>query len=224
MLNINNHHHKAKIFLFGGIFLLLLFGSNIYIKHKNQQNKLHAQQLKFAAEQEVIIRAELDNLFDVYLYNFKTDLKKAAALYKGSRKVLKEILSPYNFETPEYTKENYFFFKDHIAPDLRRKSADIIDIFQKYTDRLKEDIENKNSNIGQKFLLKWQKMSNAQLGNYVIFFTKEEQLIQAYEEIIEFYYIHSKRFSFDIENNTLLFDKKEDKDKEQYLLQKIKDI
>ncbi len=218
MLNFNKKNYYLIALLCGTVLL----AGFLYINHKNQQKQ--KQEQRIAAELEARERADLDALFDIYLNDFKADLKKHATAYKGSRRVLNEIISPYNFETTEYAKENYYFFKDYIAPDLRNKSAEIINLFQQYTVKLKNDLKNKNSAIEKKFLLKWQDMGKAQLEKYIDFFTKEEQLIQAYENAIEFYYTHSKRFSLDLENNKLMFDNENDKEKEAALLNKIRDI
>lgn len=206
------------------VFLFITVAGGLYQLHlyKQHQDEIHAQQAKAEQAQKEQTRAELNKLFEQYLTNFKDDLKTKAASYKDSRTVLKEILSPYNFETREYTKENYLLFKDNVAPNLRNKAADIINIFAKYKDNLQADLKSQDNKIQEMFLLKWQDMSNKQLAKYIDFFTKEEALIQAYEELITFYYVHSNLFSIDVEENVFLFDREKDKKEELALRKKIK--
>lgn len=166
--------------------------------------------------------AEIEALFELYLDQFKEELKVKAKEYKKSRSLLKEIFSPYNFETPEYTKENYTIFKEQITPNLRGKSGEIINIFERYQKIITENLGNKDSEISKLFLSQWQEMSRKQLGNYINFFTKEEQLIQAYEELMEFYYVHSNLFKVDIENNEIIFERAQDKETETILREQIK--
>ncbi|PCI55217.1 MAG: hypothetical protein COB36_06220 [Alphaproteobacteria bacterium] len=206
------------------VFLFITVAGGLYQLHlyKQHQDEIHAQQAKAEQAKKEQTRAELDKLFEQYLINFKGDLKTKAAAYKDIRTVLKEILSPYNFETREYTKENYLLFKDNVAPKLRNKAVDIINIFAEYKNNLQADLKSQDNKIQEMFLLKWQDMSNKQLDKYIDFFTKEEALIQAYEELITFYYVHSNLFSVDVEENVFLFDREKDKEEEVALRKKIK--
>ena len=192
--------------------------------HKQKQAALHAEQIKLAQEEREAKRAALQILFDDYLNAFKNELKEEAKLYKQNQKVLKEIASPLNFETPEYTKENYTLFKEELAPSLRAQSNKIIGVFEKYTTKIKENLQDSDNETQTIFLEKWQEMSQAQLTHYVDFFTKEEQLIQAYEELITFYYVHSNLFSIDTKNNIFQFVREKDEEKEAELRQKISDL
>jgi len=56
-------------------------------------------------------------------------------------------------------------------------------------------------------------MTKEHLKTYVDFFTREEEMLQAYDALITFYYTHSKRYKVDIENNVFLF--KNDNEKAQ---------
>lgn len=214
--------HKFIIF----VFLCIAIAGGLYQLHlyKQHQDEIHAQQIKAKQEQKEQARAELDKLFKQYLTSFKADLKTKATAYKDSRTVLQEMLNPYNFETREYTKENYLLFKDNVAPNLRNKASEIINVFAEYKNNLQADLKNQDNKTQEMFLLKWQEMSNKQLDKYIDFFTKEEDLIQAYEKLITFYYVHSNLFSVDVEENVFLFNRKKDKKKELALRAKIKSL
>ncbi len=177
---------------------------------------------------EAIVKKErqqqINQLFDLYLNDFKYELEEAVETYKNSRKILSEMLNPDNFETPEYTKESYSFFNSHLAPDLRNKSDLVINVFQKYKNRVTKDLYGEDDEIKSIFLLQWEKMSYEQLSNYVDFFEKEEELIQAYEELLQFYYVHSAFFSYDAQADALMFDREADQEKEKILQEKIKQI
>ncbi|PCI98057.1 MAG: hypothetical protein COB14_08320 [Alphaproteobacteria bacterium] len=215
---------KPHTFIIIFIFLFIAIAGGLYQVHiyQQQQDKIHTQQRKAEQAQKERIHAELDELFNQYLTSFQTDLQEKATAYKNSRTILKEILTPYNFETKEYTKENYLLFKDNVAPDLRNKAADIINVFVEYKNNLQTDLKSQNNKTQEMFLLKWQEMSDKQLDKYIEFFTKEEALIQAYEKLITFYYVHSNLFSVDVEENMFLFNREDDKKAELTLRAKIK--
>lgn len=218
-------HYKSRIII---IFVLLIFAiiGSSYKLYNDKQTKIkeHKQQIEAEKIRTQADRDELNQLFDQHIVNFKTDLKAHAASYKKGRLVLKEIFSPHNFETKEYTKEIYLLFKDNVAPNLRTKANEIINIFVKYKHLLQADISNKDNKLQKLFLIKWQEASQEQLNKYIDFFTKEEKLIQAYEELITFYYMHSNLFSVDLKNNIFLFDREEDKIKETKLKNKIQSL
>lgn len=204
------------------LIVAVIFGLFRQHLYQQRQEELRIEQIKI--EQKEKSRARLDALLEQYVVNFKSDLKKKAVSYKDSRTILKEILSPYNFETKEYTKENYFLFKEKVAPDLRKKAVGIIHIFEKYTKKIQQDLGGQDNKTQKMFLLKWKNMSNQQLEKFIDFFTKEEQLIQAYEELLKFYYVHSNLFSIDVKQNIFLFDREQDKKRELELRQKIKNL
>ena len=213
---------KLRIIMISALLIIAITGGYCKIqidkqaRIKEQNQKIEAEKIRKQTEKD-----ELNQLFDQHINNFKTDLKSHTSAYKKSRLVLKEIFSPHNFETKEYTKEIYLLFKNDVAPNLRIKADEIINIFIKYKYFLQTDISNQDDNLQKLFLLKWQEASKAQLSKYIDFFTKEEELIQAYEELITFYYIHSNLFSVDIKNNIFLFDRDEDKSTETKLKNKI---
>ena len=201
------------------VFCAIFYRAYIVDVRHNEQ-KLEQQKIYELAEQKKD-HGEISALFELYLDNFKSDLKIKAKEYKNNRMLLKKIFSPYNFETAEYTKENYDLFKTHVAPDLRGKAGEIINIFDDYQKKIAHDLGSKNSEISQLFLSQWQEMSRDQLSNYIDFFTKEEQLIQAYEELIEFYYVHSNLFKVDMEKNEFIFEREQDKETEAILREQI---
>jgi len=199
------------------VLLIVLGAAGYYIHHKNQiilDKKHHAEialeikAKKEKAEKEAKKREELQNLFDSYLNNFKDDLRNKIADYRKARKVLNNFKSPYNYETLEYTKENYKLFKKSIAPSLRQKAANIIDIFEKYEKKINSELNDKDNELQQTFLKEWKEMSQSQLIKYVDIFSKEEDLIQAYDDLVTFYYTNSKRYKVNAEENEFIFTSK----------------
>lgn len=181
-----------------------------YYNHTKTQTKIAHKEQKIAEEKIEKTREEIQALYDAYLNEFTQELRKKAADYKETKRILKEIKNPYNFETPKYAKENYTLFREKIAPSLRQNAASIIATFETYTRKIEADLKGENSELKQDFLQQWKDMTQQQLTDYVTFFTKEDDLILAYDDLITFYYTRSKRYTVDVEKNAFIFKSKQD--------------
>lgn len=221
---------QSKTFLTISLILLLALvlgasAGGVYLYKEHRAKKIEAEILK--KEQEIAKlkkeqrRAELDILFKQYIEDFTADLKKQAKSYKENLTVLREMFNAYNFETPEYTKENYQLFKNQVAPSLRADSDALIEIFQSYSERLEQDLAQEDSDLKEQFRAEWRAMKDDQLDQYISFLTHQEELLQAYSELITFYYVHSNLFTVDNENNVFLFTREEDAQAHDEILQKI---
>ena len=181
-----------------------------YYSHVKTQNKAAHEEQKIAVAKIQKTKEEIQALYDAYLNEFTQDLRKKANNYKETKRILKEIKNPYNFETPKYAKENYTLFREKIAPSLRQNAASIIATFETYTRKIEADLKGENSELKQDFLQQWKDMTQQQLTDYVTFFTKEDNLILAYDDLITFYYTRSKRYTVDVEKNAFVFKSKQD--------------
>lgn len=224
----NEKHSKTPPYLLYGVCFAVItaaVGGGLYAY--DQQQKLYQaqqEQIRIEHEEKERQKAEMQALSDKYLTEFVADLKEQSTSYKKQKRVLKEIISPYNFETPQYSKENYNLFMNEIAPSLRSQSNAIINVFEQYTERLADDIKDNHDELQIQFMNDWNDMSADQLGQYIDFFSQEEKLLQAYEDLIRFYYIHSNLFTVDIEKNVFEFKRTKDKIKQAELLKRIKSL
>tara|TARA_R110001592_G_scaffold3525_32_gene20218 strand:- start:8191 stop:8904 length:714 start_codon:yes stop_codon:yes gene_type:complete len=206
------------------LLLLVIAGSAaFYVQNENQRPIKAAQQKEHDAKiaQKKQDLQDIQKLFDTYLNDFKEELRVKAADYKDTRLILKDIIQPYNFETQIYAQENYTLFKTEIAPSLRQKAAEIIGVFETYDKKLETNLKDKDNDLQQTFRQEWKDMHNDQLTKYVTFFSHEEELIQAYDDLITFYYAHSKRYKVDAEKNIFIFSHKADEKKVDVLLSRL---
>lgn len=204
---------NSSVIAFIVVAAVCLVAALFYYNHTKTQTKIAHKEQKIAeAKIEKIekTREEIQALYDAYLNEFTHELRKKAADYKETKRILKEIKNPYNFETPEYTKENYTLFRENIAPSLRQNAASIIAIFETYKKKIEADLKDEDSELKQDFLQQWKDMTQQQLTDYVTFFTKEDDLILAYDDLITFYYTRSKRYTVDVEKNAFVFKSKQD--------------
>ncbi len=222
-------HPKKKKSIYLALFLCLitiaLSAGGYFFYQKNEQQRLINEQIaKQKEEKRIADKKALDALFTKYTDNFKQEIRKNVQEYAQSKKLIQQIISPYNYENTEFAKENYTLFMDTIAPNMRKKSGDIINLFQTYQEQIKKDLEKHNTEDQKEFLVRWKAMSDEMLNLYISYFTNEEDYIAAHETLIKFYYTYSKRYTVDIENNVFLFDSDKDAKKHMELKNAIKSI
>ncbi len=206
--------------LFAGGFLYYEHHKALKIQKQEEIDRLEAEHQKNVAKQ----KREMQALFDVYLKQFVLDLKQGVQRYKKARKIIYDLVQPYNFETPEYARENYKIFTENVAPTLRQESDNVIGIFAYYQALLETDLQNKDGSIQQEFSNEWKAMSSEQAGVYVNFFTSQEELLRAYEELIKFYYVYSKLYDVDVEENEFSFKRDQDAQLHDKLLKAVEDL
>jgi hypothetical protein len=224
---------RGKNVLFKGVLALCLclaFGGGVYAYKSHMHAKALSVQKELAAaeakaqEEREKRRAEIQILFDAYLNAFKGELFIKANTYKKTRKLLKNLIRPVNYIDTASAKENYFLFKESLAPSLRKQSVDIIDIFERYSNKNQKELADEENDLHRIFQDQWEDMLRDQLTNYINFFAREEELIQAYDALITFYYTHSKRFVVDDLGDDLEFSNPKDKEKAQLLIKRINDL
>ena len=228
--NQNNQKNMTAVFIYGLVLLLIAGGALAYyidLENKKEIQRQHEAQLaEIQKQKEAALqkRKELQKLYDTYLNEFTDALKAKAKDYKKTRLILKDIVSPYNFETAKFAKENYNLFKRDVAPSLRIKAADIIESFITYREKIEADLSDEDGDIQETFLNKWMEMQKKQLAQYVEFFSREEDLIQAYDDLITFYYTHSRLYTIDLDENIFVFKREEDQATQEKLLRRIETL
>ena len=225
-----NQKNVTAIFIYGLILLLITGGALAYFidleNKKEIQRQKEAELVKIQEQKEAALqkRKELQDLYDTYLNEFTNGLREKAKAYKKTRLILKDIVRPYNFETAKFAKENYNLFKRDIAPSLRIQAAEIIESFVTYREKIEADLSDEDGDIQETFMDKWMEMQQEQLTKYVEFFAREEDLIQAYDDLITFYYTHSRLYEIDLEENKFVFKREEDQSKQEKLLRRIETL
>lgn len=229
--NTSKQNGKSSPFIvmLVALCLCLALSSGVYFYQRHMykvhliQKEREAAKIK-AQEEKEKHRAKIQILFDTYLNAFKDELFKKANTYKKTRKLLKNLIRPINFTDTASAKENYFLFKESLAPSLRKQSVEIIGIFEQYSNKVEKELSDEENDLHETFKAQWKDMSRDQLTNYIDFFAQEEELIQAYDALITFYYTHSKRYALDDLGDRFKFSNPADEEKAEFLLKRIKDL
>ncbi len=207
------------VLIIAGLTGTMAAGAYLFHVQQEKQAAEEARQIRILKIQED--RAHIQELFDNYLNALITDLRTKTIKYKKNRDVLKEMVNAYNFETTEFSKENLRIFNETIAPALRQNASDIITTFETYSAHLNQDLGKAENEIKVIFKKEWTAMTTKQLESYVTFFTKEEKKLQAYGDLITFYYVTSNLYTIDIENNVFVFKREQDQEQHIKLLKRL---
>lgn len=222
--------HYSIIIVLICIITLSSYGGYYYLTEQEKQSiaeqKRIEEDARAQAENERILiqkkQKERDTLFKKYLTDMTQELRAEAKEYKKKRRLLREIILPFNFETPEYAKESYHFFNDDIVPSLENHSDKIMGIFEKYTHMVKNDLGEGNTELTKQFHDAWQNEITKQIEGYINFFVAEQEHIAVHRDLVTFYYTHANLFTVDAETNAITFKRAQDETKRAQLLQAIK--
>lgn len=186
--------------------------------HRLQQEAKRLEDIKAQKD------AEFQKIVNRYLSDFTKELEAKMRNYKKNRKMVRELINPLNHETPEYSKDSYDHFTKVLMPYLREQSSHVINTFQHYKIALDTELVNESTERRERFQRQWDEMMKKQLDQYIAYFIKEDKVLAAYQDLIEFYYVHSKLIAIDFEEDAFLFKRKQDEIKHLEILARLKSI
>lgn len=162
--------------------------------------------------------------FETFLNRFLKELAKETTQYKKDRRILKEAIDPYNLAGTDNAELSYRGFRDEIAPMLRKKGAYVLDIFGRSERVVEGLLADKSETVKEKLLAEWKALEKEHMHALLDYFEKEDQLIQAHEELLKFYFIHSKLYKVDMDAGKIVFSNEKYQAREQALLEKIETL
>lgn len=193
--------------LVASVLLAVGTGAGFYMLKKKEQDA-ELQEIREQARLEevrALHRMALYKKFETILNAFIADFSKQISTYKKHRSILKEILLPYNFETPEYAKESYETFHNEIAPSLRREAISVMDVFASKRKDVKSLLKSEPPEDSATILDEWKKMETEKVQIYIDFFDSEDALLKAYDDLLKFYYVQSNFYTVDRNTGVMEF-------------------
>ncbi|MDH5722490.1 MAG: hypothetical protein OEY94_04100 [Alphaproteobacteria bacterium] len=223
---------SRRIFIFIIIFILICgFGGFILYQKHAQKQQLTAQHIAEEKVQSSAVnqasleeRKERYKKFEIILNGLLRDVGTQAKLYKKQRNVLKEILDPYNFKTPNDAAQSYKAFVEIIMPGLRNQADNVMGVFDTYQTHVEETLKDIPDEKKEVFLRKWNTMIKDKIEEFILFFQKEEKILEAYKNLLEFYYKNSNTYVFKEENEKIIFLDEHAKTKETALTLEIQTL
>lgn len=192
----------AFVLLSGAILGSIAYFYVDYLK----QEKIRLEKAEQAAAHEKAFAKEFEDLLNKFLHDFRNATRE----YKAQRAVLRELASPYNFESPEYAAETYTLFQNEIAPSLRASSKEAIAIFDNTSKQIELSLSKENESVHLKLSKVWNEVKDKNIKVTIRFFQTEDKLLTAYENLFKFYYTRSKFFTLNKETGDIVFKRKKD--------------
>ena len=121
-------------------------------------------------------------------------------------------------------KKVYDEIIDNMLTDLKTRAEN----YKKFRKVMREMImpdnyaDEKSAEQTYRFFMDgWKKIETEHINAYVDFFAKEEKLLQAYQELVAFYYTHRAVFKIDEKTGEIIFKNQKDEAQHNQLMQKI---
>ncbi len=210
--------NKPKATVIAVLVVLIVAVGGIYVM-QNHQTTFDKRQ---AAEEQERGR-ELEKRFEEFLNKFLKSIHDGMVEYRKERKVLVELVGPRNLSDPAYVEENYKLVQQ-LVPSLRQKMADVIGIFEAAQTEMDSLLAGQPETTQAPIIRQWDELKRMQGQAYMDFFATENDLLSAYQDLMNFYY--DKRTSFEVNAATrgVIFKNAQDVAEEKQLKQRIDDI
>jgi hypothetical protein len=125
--------------------------------------------------------------FEDILNDFLKAVQSNVRDYRQSRKMLAEMVDPFNLRQPEYIEENFRIMGD-LSASLRTQMDGVFAVFETTEAQIKQALGTRDTEDKNLVWQRWQAMKKNQLLVYVEYFAYEDRIISAYEDLITFYY------------------------------------
>ncbi len=188
-----------NILLFLALLAVLSGGGYVlYQSHLGQEaariEKLEQERL---AEEELRLEEEkaahlvvLTQGFEDFLNKFLQDVSRETKEYRKTRKVLVGLIEPANLRSPEYIEENYNLGEASVM-SLRLQMDKIMGLFEEAELLFQAQLAKWPEGRGDVISQSWVKMKEKQVNLYLAYFTSEQDLLAAMQELLAFY--HERR-------------------------------
>lgn len=151
----------------------------------------------------------IERRFEKLLNGFLLAVNEKARAYKNERKVLGELVKPENLSSSEYITQNQQVMKQTIAA-LHLKIDDLMLVFEKTQGDVQALLTGEPPAVAEPILKTWSELKSEKAGLYVDFFSIEEKILQAYDDLMAFYVLKKGEFSYDAQTGQITFKNPED--------------
>ncbi len=166
---------------------------------------------------------ELRTNFNAFLEKFLKSVETGMADYKAERKVLVEAAGPLNLRQPEYVEENYSMSKQ-LTSSLRVRIDHILHIFREAEADVGTLLTNEPAEVRRAISEEWSQLKQKQEKVYIDYFAVENELLAAYDDLMNFYYAKRYEFQVDVDSSAFVFKLPEDDAEAKRLQQRIDDL
>jgi hypothetical protein len=174
-------------------------------------------------EQAATQQQTFNKKFEDVLNDFLQTVQIKAMDYKNRRKVIAELVKPENLGNPTYIQENNLLMQT-LIPELKVKMDEIMAVFNDGETNIRQAIASQPSEKQQAILDQWRSVRDKQASHYLAFFASEQDILTAYQELMDFYQSRQGAYVYDDGTLSLLFSNPADKPQERMLRERIQDM
>lgn len=150
------------------------------------------------------LTAGLGESFEVILNGFLSELSLELKGYKNQRKVLTELIDPFNLRNPEYIDQNYEMIQV-LAPELRARMDGVMALFSKTDKQVKSTLNSYPEKSVSGAAAKWSSIRDNQVERYIYYLKLDDEILLTFEELLAFYAKQKEQMYYDFETDEIRF-------------------
>ena len=213
-------HSKKRDVIFVVALVTLIAGGLWLFGEKHHSDNLYGWNRKLPVAASSDINRQLVKKFEFALNEFLQDIRRRMGEYKRQRALLDDLVKPRNLSDAPAIKGNYELSRT-LIPQLRADINGLMQAFETQEREVQALSSGQPSSIRGRVEETWARMKEKHLRTYVAYFTLEDEILSAHEDLLTLYYRKTNSLRFDPQTNQILFNDPADKQKEQALRHKI---
>jgi hypothetical protein len=214
---------SSRTLIIGVTGVLAVGAVAFFILQKKAPEQVPVQQEAAAAQMPEQLTVSFEQRIETILNAFLASVQDKGQDYKNRRKVVAELVRPENLTTTAYVQENQKMMQT-LVPELKAKTDEIMGVFNTTETQIREALADQPPERQQSVLDKWRSVRDQQATHYLAFFASEQDVLQAYQGLMQFYNDKQGAYSFDQSTGILLFTDPADKTQEQVLRDRIAEL
>lgn len=147
---------------------------------------------------------ELEREFEDILNGFLLSLKTEFTAYKKQRKVVDELIEPFNLREPAYVEQNHEVFKG-LVPDLRDQMEKIIATFSLTDQKIMAALDGHSERMKAPILEKWKATKFEQSEKIIDYLNVDDKILTTYGALLAFYNQNKDSFIYSLKTERIVF-------------------
>lgn len=213
-------HNKKRDVIFVAALVTLIGGGLWLFGEKHHSDNLYGWNRKLPVAASSDINRQFVKKFEFALNEFLQDIRRQMVEYKRRRALLDDLVKPRNLSDALAVKGNYDLSRT-LIPQLRADINTLMQTFETKEREVRALSSGQPSSIRSRVEETWANMKEKHIRTYVTYFTLEDEILSAHENLLALYYKKTNNLRFDPQTGQILFSDPVDKQKEQALRHKI---
>lgn len=205
--------------------VVVLLAGGAYFVYSSQQAATPPAPVEQApsADQAAAEQQAFNKKFDEVMDGFVKTVQARAIDYKNRRKVITELVKPENLGQAAYVQENQQLMTT-LVPELKVKMDEIMAVFNDAETNIRQTISTQPPEKQEEIINQWRSVRDKQASHYLAFFASEQDILGAYQDLMNFYQAKQGGYTYDESTLSLLFNNPADKPQEHALRERIKEM